>query len=673
MKNTKILITLVAGMCLAGLSSCEDLLNRAPISSVTPEVFLYNEADLAAYAIANYNFSSPAPWGNSVYAADGNTDNQATGNTPSNIFRPGEIKVGAGLQNWDFNQIRNCNYFMDVVIPRYEAGSLKGNAVNIKHYIGEMYFFRAWEYFAHVRQVGDYPIIKTVLTEDFESLVKANERAPRNEVMRFVLSDLDKAIELLSNTPPAGKNRISKNTALLIKSRAALYEGSFLKYFAGTAYVPQGPGWPGKTKEYSKNYAYSTGSVEAESKWFLEQAIDAADKVASNVTLTANNFKADEVSKTAISNPYFVMFSDIGGQEKYAEVLLWRAYNGEQKILHSNSIYLQSGSWNTGLTRGYVDSYLMANGLPIYAPGSGYAGDVDYASYRKDRDQRLQLFTKAKGDYSVWPEHSGTGKYPAPPLFSSMGESVNNTGYSSRKMMDYKDWGVTGAPCSNGFVIFRAAEAYLNYIEAYYLLNNSLGGNCATYWKAIRNRAGVDEDYNKTIAATDIAIEAKGDWGAYSAGRLIDATLYNIRRERRDEFMSEGMRWDDLIRWRAMDQMITEGYQVEGFNLWGGDNSKDPAYKGKLKYIGDSAGSTGGYTVSSPTLSKYLRPFQVIKANNFFYDGLRWHSAHYLNPIGANSYLRTAADKATVETSPIYPNPGWGTQASTSPKAVEGF
>ncbi|MEG0467488.1 MAG: RagB/SusD family nutrient uptake outer membrane protein, partial [Mucinivorans sp.] len=158
---------------------------------------------------------------------------------------------------------------------------------------------------------------------------------------------------------------------------------------------------------------------------------------------------------------------------------------------------------------------------------------------------------------------SGTGKYPAPPLFSSMGESVNNTGYSSRKMMDYKDWGVNGAPCSNGFVVFRAAEAYLNYIEAYYMLNNSLGGNCAAYWKAIRKRAGVDEDYYKTIAATDLAIEAKGDWGAYSAGRLIDATLYNIRRERRDEFMSEGMRWDDLVRWRAMDQMIAEGYQVE--------------------------------------------------------------------------------------------------------------
>ncbi|MEG0467487.1 MAG: hypothetical protein RR551_04265 [Mucinivorans sp.] len=63
----------------------------------------------------------------------------------------------------------------------------------------------------------------------------------------------------------------------------------------------------------------------------------------------------------------------------------------------------------------------------------------------------------------------------------------------------------------------------------------------------------------------------------------------------------------------------------------------------------------------------------MIKANNFFYDGLRWHSAHYLSPIGANNYLRTAMDKATVETSPIYPNPGWGTQSGSSPKAVEGF
>ena len=36
---------------------------------------------------------------------------------------------------------------------------------------------------------------------------------------------------------------------------------------------------------------------------------------------------------------------------------------------------------------------------------------------------------------------------------------------------------------------------------------------------------------------------------------MIDKTLYNIRRERRCEFIAEGMRKDDLLRWRSLDKM----------------------------------------------------------------------------------------------------------------------
>lgn len=76
-------------------------------------------------------------------------------------------------------------------------------------------------------------------------LIEASKRSPRNEVARFILSDLDKAIELLSNTPSGGKTRITKNAALLMKARVALFEATWEKYHAGTANVPNGPGWPG--------------------------------------------------------------------------------------------------------------------------------------------------------------------------------------------------------------------------------------------------------------------------------------------------------------------------------------------------------------------------------------------------------------------------------------------
>ena len=58
------------------------------------------------------------------------------------------------------------------------------------------------------------------------------------------------------------------------------------------------------------------------------------------------------------------------------------------------------------------------------------------------------------------------------------------------------------------------------------------------------------------------------DLGVYSGDRMVDATLYNIRRERRCEFIAEGMRWDDLKRWRSWDRLFTEPYIVEGINFW---------------------------------------------------------------------------------------------------------
>ncbi|MDU2329807.1 MAG: RagB/SusD family nutrient uptake outer membrane protein [Prevotella bivia] len=62
-------------------------------------------------------------------------------------------------------------------------------------------------------------------------------------------------------------------------------------------------------------------------------------------------------------------------------------------------------------------------------------------------------------------------------------------------------------------------------------------------------------------------VEAKGDWGAYSHNQLLtDKTLYNIRRERRNELIGEGLRMDDLKRWRSLDQV--KNYVIMGARYW---------------------------------------------------------------------------------------------------------
>lgn len=115
---------------------------------------------------------------------------------------------------------------------------------------------------------------------------------------------------------------------------------------------------------------------------------------------------------------------------------------------------------------------------------------------------------------------------------------------------------------------------------------------------------------------------------------MIDVTLFNIRRERRCEFIGEGMRWDDLMRWRAMDQLLTTKYIPEGFNFW------DEAYddyvamkndKGEPKYKIVSDGSSTA-NMSAKELGKYVRPYSIVKANNAVFDGYTFAKAYYLYP-----------------------------------------
>lgn len=100
---------------------------------------------------------------------------------------------------------------------------------------------------------------------------------------RFIIEDLDRAIELMSLTTDNGKNRLTKNVALLFKSRVALFEATWLKYHKGTDRVPGGPGWPGAQQEYNAGFSID---IDKEVDWFLEQAMDASAQVADRISLT---------------------------------------------------------------------------------------------------------------------------------------------------------------------------------------------------------------------------------------------------------------------------------------------------------------------------------------------------------------------------------------------------
>ena len=644
-------------LIICGFVSCNDYLNLEPESGITPENYFKEEAHLQAYVNNLYATVLPShsAWSLGLYQ-DNNTD-LMVGKTPSTKYLEGQYLTGSD-GGWYFGNITTCNWFFDKVLPKKEENLIKGNAKNIDCYIGEMYFLRAWEYFKCYQDIGDYPIITEYLPSELSVLVEKSERAPRNEVARFILSDMDKALELIGDTQISRKRtRINKETILLAKSRVALFEGTWLKYFKDTPFVPNGPNWPGKEKAYNANYEYPTGSIDAEIDYFLSIAMEASKQIADIIELTENTGHVQQAESEPV-NPYMNMFSDVD-LSSYDEVLLYRQYDYGLNISHNVVVSTQLGGTGCGFTRGAVDGFLMSNGLPIYAENSGYKGDKTIMDVRKERDSRLSIFLKEPGQKNVLifnpvGDHANIVESYPDITEGDWGKSFP-TGYATRKGNNYDQIHAGNGTAFTAAVSFRGAEALLNYIEACYEKNGSLDKDAQLYWRKLRTRANVDADFNKTIAATNMLEEAKLDWGAYSAGKLIDPTLYNIRRERKSEFLAESLRTMDLKRWRSMDQLIETPFHIEGFRLWGPmqDWYTDSNGKSILKYGMDDDESN----VSEPSTSEYLRPFQITN-KSLAKNGLTWKMAHYLVPIGYKHFTLTSQG-SDVSSSPIYQNPYW--------------
>ena len=387
MKKIYTLLAIAATLLLA---SCDKFLNREPITNITPEKYFKSADELAAYTINYYTTFFTSYAGNysvGVIWEDAFTDNlvrDGSGNgTALQYFSASNtrwlVPTGQATSTL-FHNIRVCNYFFEQVLPKMEDGTLSGK--DVEHYVGEMYVMRAQAYFSALRTFGDFPIIEEVLPDDREVLIEASKRAPRNEVARFILSDLDKAASLLNLTD---KRRITKDLALLIKSRVALYEATFEKYHKGSGRVPGDANWPGAKMSYNSGKSFN---IETEVNFFLDQCLAAAEQVADAHTLV-NNTGVMNPTKAATPygwNPYFEMFSQ-PDPSSVSEVLLWREYNREQNVASGQGPYIYEGG-NCGATRSHIDGFLMKNGLPIYASGSGYKGDESLDLQQEGRDDR---------------------------------------------------------------------------------------------------------------------------------------------------------------------------------------------------------------------------------------------------------------------------------------------
>lgn len=636
------------------LTSCDDFLDREPLSFKSEEAYYHTAEDfkLSVNDLYKYLPKNNAIYGG-TYSEDCTSDNQCGSGYATLFLNNGDYRTQAQSNAnlvWNFDRLRAINF----AIGKMEGALHElDDQVMGNHYLGEAYFFRAWEYFRLLRKYGDLPILTKMMNDDEAALTAQSKRYPRNEVARFIISDLKNAIDRLQDIAPES-GRICKDAAYALLSRVALYEGTWEKYHAGTCFVPGNSKWPGATTWPS--FTFQSGSAEDEVNYFLDEAIAAADHVASR--------RALDTDYQGMFNNYQTTFSDND------EVILARYYM-KGVLTHSCSAFLKNGG-GCGATRALVNTFLMTNGLPIYAGGSGYKGDnKDTYTEFQGRDTRLTGSVRAAGRYITTTFDATLGKnvndttfYNKPFIYNSGNERAT-TGYDICKWLvgNYSiDHYTSSDPggeqrtqynCTSAVPILRAAECYLNYLEAYYLRNGSLGGNCDRYWRALRQRAVVDDNYAKTISATQL--DKENDLAVWSRGQQVDKTLYNIRRERRCEFIAEGLRLDDLKRWRSLDMM--QNYQPEGFHLWGTDNEK--LYTNPTKELSPDVVSQSGVSV-------YLHPLQV-SASSAAYNGYTFPKPHYLDPLPIAEFQLCISPDGVTDTpngkSMLYQNPGWPTNA----------
>jgi len=418
-------------------------------------------------------------------AYNGRGDNEGVASIASGTY---DASLGRIKSEWNdhYSGIKTCNLFLDNV-DRIENmdPALKARMK------GEARFLRAFQYFQLMTWFGDVPLFDKDITLE-ESL--SIGRSPRADVLAFILSELDAAIEALPvNTAyaQADRGRITKGAALGLKARVYLYEGRWQDVATTCEAIMSG-----------NNGSYSLFNSYA--GLFLPQ-----NENNSEVLL---DFQFDPVNRT-----YNHLFD-------FAPISVGARLNA------------------LAPTQELVDSYLMTNGRTINEAGSGYDAEDPYVN----RDARMTA-TVVYHNYN-WTRPDGTSKiiYIKPgtdPDETKMDEYAaggvsSPTGYYLRKY--YDPTSLTNFVSGLNLILIRYADVLLMYAEA----RNELGTMDESVWnqtvRALRNRAGFVDPMALNFNA--------------SLGQ--DGLRTAIRNERRTELAMEGLRVFDIRRWKTAEVVL---------------------------------------------------------------------------------------------------------------------
>ena len=304
---------------------------------------------------------------------------------------------------------------------------------------------------------------------------------------------------------------------------------------------------------------------------YLRISVDAAEKI-----INSGNFTV--YSTGNIEDDYHALFN----QQDYSnnkEAIFFAAYVTDKRMNNRPRTVREA---KTGMTKDFVESFLC--------------DDVKFTDEFENRDPRLkQCIYTPERPIAILAD--GSEEYENSPVFSNL----SNTGYRLYKMYSPLAEDNEYIKCTLDDLIYRYGEVLLNYAEAKAELGECDQAVLDKTINKLRDRVGMKH------LTTDVGF-TDPNWPAWEVP--ISPLLNEIRRERRVELACEGLRWNDLCRWKA-------GKLLENIKTYLGP--RDPA--------------TGEYRVVYPGMTR------------------TWYDRLYLYPI--------PTDEFTYNPNLLPQNPGW--------------
>ncbi len=517
MKNIIYILCVIATLSLI---SCSDkVLDRPQLTQFEDEGYWRNENDLRMYAnefypqfFNGYSSGWAASWTplrGYDFCDDFSSEGQQwsfPNSIPNSVAR---IRLSDGWDGqalgdkWNFSWIKKAN---TMIMRMNEKMKDKLSEEEFNHWMGVARFFRAYQYYRLILTYGDVPYFdKNYDALDFQNLYR--DREPRGVVMDYIYEDLTFA---LKNVRTTDQNQMFVNKMIVaaIASRIMLYEGTWQKY-------------------------HKLDNKRAEK--FLRFCQEASEMIMDSGKYSfESDFRSLFGSDNLAGNP---------------EIILYRHYDKSVGVSHCIGSYSNGEENQTGVNLAFIKSFICNDGNVYQSSSVTDADKFDLATLCKTRDPRFEATF-----YDTVNVSSSTLIY-GNKFISREGASYWRTGQTASMPGQFKSIdNVNDAP------VLRFAEVVLNWIEAKQELAESFGGTAVT-------QADLDRSINAIRSRPlDSYAEAKGvkktaslKLSSIPNDPLRDADvsplLWEIRRERRMEFVFEHTRLHDIKRWAKIQYM----------------------------------------------------------------------------------------------------------------------